>query len=404
MKAFLAIATAFSLMVMPFLVFAQSEQTATVAPPISQQLVPEGVFALDLATALNLGTPETEAQAEDMLASVGIAPKNGWIADYPMTPIVIGEVESAVSAAAEAGKLSMGKDEALQALKSVTAKLTLPVTPAPERSAENQPPTSSGYVQPTVINNYYYNEGPPVVTYYPPPWDYGYLYVWVPYPFWCSSFFFPGFFILHDFNITVTHNFHHERYFYHYRHPFRHVITNHFFDPKTHAYLRVDPTMRTIGRSITRVPGATRHFGFKSPQARRGADSILNRNFERGRHHAPSGRARGRFEGTVPRPSNGRTFKQPGNIERRHGNLQGHFTRPGRSFGAYSRRNFGSQPERSGRSFSPRNRSFGSPPETGRSSSGGSHGAGFEGFRHNESRSFGRSGGPRGGSFGGHHG
>jgi len=38
----------------------QSTGTATQAPPISQSLVPEGDFALRLASALNLGKPETE--------------------------------------------------------------------------------------------------------------------------------------------------------------------------------------------------------------------------------------------------------------------------------------------------------------------------------------------------------
>jgi hypothetical protein len=86
-------------LLMPAMVYAQSEQPASNAPPpVSQQLVAEGDFALKLVTALNLGTPNNEAQAEDILTSVGIAPKNGWIADYPMTPIIIGELQNAVAA------------------------------------------------------------------------------------------------------------------------------------------------------------------------------------------------------------------------------------------------------------------------------------------------------------------
>jgi predicted RNA-binding Zn-ribbon protein involved in translation (DUF1610 family) len=71
--------------------YTQSQQLTSNAPPVSQPLVPEGIFALKLVTALKLGTASSEAQAEDMLTSVGIAPKNGWIADYPMTPITIGD-------------------------------------------------------------------------------------------------------------------------------------------------------------------------------------------------------------------------------------------------------------------------------------------------------------------------
>ena len=66
MKNLLAIATSLGLMIIPFLAYAQSEQTGTnythqqtaaKAPPVSQSLIPEGDFALKLATALKLGTP-----------------------------------------------------------------------------------------------------------------------------------------------------------------------------------------------------------------------------------------------------------------------------------------------------------------------------------------------------------
>ncbi len=83
-----------ALLLLPLNLYAQSEQTSTGAPGISQALVPEGDFALKLVSALKLGTATTEAQAEDMLTSAGIAPKNGWIADYPVTPIIIGELQA----------------------------------------------------------------------------------------------------------------------------------------------------------------------------------------------------------------------------------------------------------------------------------------------------------------------
>ncbi len=93
MKKILIITTALALLLMPFTVYPQSEQKPAGAPPISQALVPEGDFALKLAAALKLGSPNDEPQAEDMLTSAGIAPKNGWIADYPVTPNIIGELQ-----------------------------------------------------------------------------------------------------------------------------------------------------------------------------------------------------------------------------------------------------------------------------------------------------------------------
>ncbi len=357
MKNLLAIATALSLIIIPFTTYAQSEQAeplatqpdqaAGKAPPVSQQLIPEGEFALKLATGLKLGKPTTEAQAEDMLTAAGIAPKNGWIADYPMTPIVIGQLQNAVVAAAASKKLPMGKDEALQAFEGLTGELGLAIAPGPgpEQYAEGQPPTDNEYVPPPEIDEYYDTEGPPVITYYPPPWDYYYLYGWVPYPFWCSGFFFPGFFILNDFHI-------------HHRH---HLISNHFFDRRTHAFRRVDPTTRTTGTVATRAHRGTGSHGFVSPGARRSAGSIFNRSV------------------------NARTYRQPGNTGTRYRNFQGSRNSTGRSLS----RSFGG----------PSNRSFGAPSPGGRSSFGGSHGGSFGG-----SHNGGGFGGSHGGSFGGSHG
>jgi hypothetical protein len=321
-------------------VSSQSTGTVTQPSPISQSLVPEGDFATRLATALKLGKPETEVQAEDMLTLVGIAPKNGWIADYPMTPIIIGQVQNAVIAAAALKKLPMGKDEALQAFQRLTGEFGLSV--APGQYAETPPPASSEYVPPPVINDYYYEEGPLIVTYYPPPWDYYYLYAWVPYPFWCSGLFFPGFFILNDF-----HHFHHGH----------HLISNHFIDPKTNVSLRVDPTTRTIGAAATLSAGGTRSLGFASPQARKGATSIFNRS------------------------ANGR-LSQPGNTGRQYRGFQNPSSGSGRSI--------------SRSSSSPSSSSFSAPSTGGRSYFGGYRGGGYSGGSH--------GGGGFGGSHGGGHG
>ena len=270
MKKLLTAIVIFGMFMMPFAVYAQSDQQATQAPPVGPPLVREGDFAMKLVDALKIGTATNEADAETMLGSSGISPKNGWIADYPVTPDIIGELQNAVGAAADSKRLLMGKDEALEALQSVSGELGLSVLPDTSgKYSENQAPTSPEYVQPPVIDNYYHDEGPPVVTYYPPPWDYYYLYAWVPYPFWWGGFFFSGFFCLHDFHrvVFVDHHHHH------------HLISNHFVDPKTHAVVSVNPRTRAIG--TTAHTSLTRTETFRSPEARKAATSIFNRSFAR---------------------------------------------------------------------------------------------------------------------------
>ena len=204
-----------------------ADQMSANTPPVDQPLVPEGVFAAQLVEALKMGRAQDEAQAESMLSGMGIEPKNGWIAGYPVTPPIIGEIEKGVAGAADAGKLGMGKDQALKAVGDLKAKLGLSVTTAgviPQSALQAapggqpastviykyidkqgvihytdryetipkeyqdqiemiretvQPMPSGGAVneetqagannytpnqEPEVINNYYYNYGPPVVT------------------------------------------------------------------------------------------------------------------------------------------------------------------------------------------------------------------------------------------------
>lgn len=413
-KIFIAIITV-GLLMLPLMVYAQSEQTvAKSPPPVAQPLVPEGDFALKLVTALKLGTPESEAQAEDMLTSVGIAPRNGWIADYPVTPDIIGELQSAVTVAADSQKLPMGTDEALNAFRNLIAEFGLAVLPGSSgKYAESQPQPN-----PTVVNNYYYEEGPPVVTYYPPPWDYDYLYAWVPYPFWYSGFFFPGFFILHDFHRVVIVGHH------------RGFVTNHFFDHKTKRVFAIDPVRRRTGESFRNIDISHKR-GFNSSEGKRGATSIFERNRERAvgsgkgmnvttdkgvgernnvsptsggwsgkqsltdrsnftstpmghgegsvRQSTPGGTVSRDQTGTVSRGSNERTFSQPGNIERRtETNSQRPFMGEGRSFSAPSMGSRGSPGDMgSGRSsggFSAGPRGSGSSGGFARGGSSGGHG------------------------------
>ena len=243
--------------VTPVLSNAQVGQQATASPPISQPLIREGTLAVELAGDLNLGVTENEAEAEDLLSSAGIAPHHGWIADYPVTPDIVGELQTAISEAADSGKLGMGKDAALTAFQGAVSGYTLPVKPdtSGNVAGEVSPP---GYYDSTIEDNYYANEGPPVVTYYAPPDDYAYLYTWVPYPFWWWDWWFPGFFVLADFNVGV--HWHHHGYDH------EGFITNHFRDPRTGVIARIDPSTRFRGGILP--PGG--RAGVTSPAAFRG--------------------------------------------------------------------------------------------------------------------------------------
>jgi len=325
----------------------EPRQTARDAPPIAQPLIREGDFAVKLAEVLKIGQTKNEAEAENMLATVGIAPKNGWIADYPVTPDIIGELQSAIGGAADAGKLRMSRDEAVKAFQDLAAQQGLPVKADEKRQNPIEPPRD--YEESEIVNNYYYTEGPPVVTYYPPPWDYNYLYAWVPYPFWCSGFFFPGFFILNDFHI---HHHHH------------HFISNHFIDPKTHATLRIDPRTRVTGTATARASGGTGSPGFASPEAKKGAISIFSRS------------------------ASGKTLSQPGSTGRQYGGFQNPSTGSGRFFS----RSFG-------RSSS---RSFSAASRGGQSSFGGFRSGGYSGNSHGSGGGSSHGGGHGGGRGGGH--
>ena len=105
----------------------QSGRAATQLSPVAQPLVREGEFAIKLAEVLKIGLAKSDAEAESMLALVGIAPKNGWIADYPVTPGVIGELQNAVGGAVDSGKLVMRKNEAIMALLNLAARQGLHV-------------------------------------------------------------------------------------------------------------------------------------------------------------------------------------------------------------------------------------------------------------------------------------
>jgi hypothetical protein len=273
MKKLFIIMVLASISLMPGIPFAQAVSSTVGVPPVNQALVPEGFFAMKLSEALNLGS-KTEAEAEATLASLGIVPKNGWIADYPVTPDVLIELQGALGAAADSRKISMNKDEATKAVQGVAAELGLPPVAAEGQGSQTASPGDYGeYSDPSEVNNYYDNEGPPVVTYYPPPSDYDYLYAWVPSPFWCAGFFFPGFFVLNDFDIVVVVDRDHDGHHHHH-------VTNHILDPKTHRVATINPATRTIGGNFRSTANLTER-GSNSSQAGKGASAILNRSLEK---------------------------------------------------------------------------------------------------------------------------
>jgi hypothetical protein len=124
------------------------------APPIGAALVPEGVFALELAKALQIGQPDSEAAAESLLGDLGIEPENGWIAQYPVTPAVLGEIEKAVAEAADSAKLKLDRNEALRAVADLQARLGLNVSPSADAPAPR--PAAPAH---TVIYKYTDNRG-----------------------------------------------------------------------------------------------------------------------------------------------------------------------------------------------------------------------------------------------------
>ncbi len=264
-RAFFVIAG--SLFLMAGLAMAQSEQTTAGNPPLEQPLIREGDLALKLAEALKLGTAESETEAESALAAVDITPGNGWIADYPVTPDIAEELQSAISDAAEAGKIAVNKEAALKIFQGAMNEYNLSVKADSSGRGDGEA-AGPDYPDSTVENNYYYEEGPPVVTYYTPPPDYAYLYSWVPYPFWGWDVWFPGFFVLVDFDVDVDRH----RHGHHRDHGKR--VSNHFADPKTGRVSRIDPANRFHGGTFPDRAGAVG----AGPSAKNGARAILNKS------------------------------------------------------------------------------------------------------------------------------
>jgi uncharacterized membrane protein YgcG len=115
---------------------------------------------MELAEALKIGRAESEAEAENMLALVGIAPQNGWMADHPVTPDIIGELHNAIAAAADSGKIAMNKSEAIEVFEDLVVEIE-------SQYARIEPP--------------YRWQPYPDIYYYPYPFYYTFLH---PYPYY----------------------------------------------------------------------------------------------------------------------------------------------------------------------------------------------------------------------------
>jgi len=147
---------------------AGSKEIAIPSASVTQTSISEGNLAIKLAEAFKLGEAENEAEAESVLAAAGIVPKHGWIADYPVAPGIVGELQDSVGVAVDSGKLSLNKDEALKTLENLA---TWPGSPSiadtESQVAEAESSLSEGEYDLDMINEYYFDQGAPVVTYYP---------------------------------------------------------------------------------------------------------------------------------------------------------------------------------------------------------------------------------------------
>ena len=120
---------------------------------------------MELADALKIGEVKSEAEAESRLASLGIAPKNGWIADYPVTPGIIGELRTAVGEASDSGKIAMKREEAIRAFGDLITSIES------QNAGVEPPPGGEPRPEPYDSPRFYYYPHP-----YPYPFTFGGYY------------------------------------------------------------------------------------------------------------------------------------------------------------------------------------------------------------------------------------
>jgi hypothetical protein len=304
--------------------------------PFAPPLVREGDFAIKMAAVLGLGEIEEENDAALLLAELGLSPNNGWMADYPVTPMVLAELREAVIASAMSGKLTLAEDEALEAFDRLALELGLSMDENAEPEYARQQPADgfSDKEAPYGEQGYYTAEGPPVMTYYPPPPHYYGYYDWVPYPFYFSRSYFPGFFILHDFR--RVHKFHH--HFDHKHHHHKHFGFHH---RSKHKFISNHHWNRGLGKTeIFRPHRAERAERFGAIHA--GRDSRFSSERQEFRHsHRRGGReafirSSPHFRHGSATPSwSGRSFRHGGESSIRSSGPRHHHGMSGGSFRSF---------------------------------------------------------------------
>jgi hypothetical protein len=235
----------FSLFLVPPEIQAHSRKPDAELPPVAQNLVRQGTFAVRLLTSLGMGKSGDEPAAERRLGESGIAPRNGWVADYPVTPDIVGELRKSVTTAVGAGGVKLERDDALKRFADVAAGFDLSVDAEPDGgtgTAYGQHPEQNSIVA------FFATVGPPVVTYYEPPPDYEHLYCLVPYTFRSRGASFHGFFILKQFHRTIFESGSVK------------FVTNSFHVFKSHRVFRIDPVARFSGKTYAGIgaPGGAR--------------------------------------------------------------------------------------------------------------------------------------------------
>jgi len=363
-------------------------QLSPVAPPI----VRGGDFAVRLVEVMGLGQARDEVEAESLLTSKGVIPRNGWIADYPMTPVVMGELRDAVVAGSQSGALPISETSAATSFDGLALELGMAPDQAAgqayasgaSQDAEPPPPIASYGAYPADYDTYY-NDGPPIYTYYAPPDAYYGLYDWVPYPFFFTGIGFSGFFILHDFhrhrhwdNHFFGHGFHGDRF--HNR-----FVSNHHFDPVLGRTARVRPS--TTFRDASRATTVEARRGGSLGNGARSLDRNMGSRgtaVGEGRRDMLSSRGTERFQGrTVDRTFSGERVREgAGGSSRTFGGGDANASRSFRSFNGGG-----------GQAF----RSF--PTFRGGDGNGFRTSQSFNGGGGNSFRSFHSSGSGGGGSF-----
>jgi hypothetical protein len=139
--------------------YSQQGQDRPEARSGEQSLVREGYFAMELAKVLKIEEVSSEAEAESRLASLGIAPRNGWIADYPLTPRIAEELRTAVGEASDSGKIAMKREESVRVFDDLITSLES------QNARLEPPPDRAPYPEPYSYPRFYFYPGPPPYPY-----------------------------------------------------------------------------------------------------------------------------------------------------------------------------------------------------------------------------------------------